>query len=640
MLWLSLFLRRAYSYKAKLPNEILITKNKTIMKKLLLTLVLFLSATCSFCQEYVVVNKLRFIISGSEAHLYGVWDIGEEEPLRGEVSIPVSITKGGKTYPVTKILDRAFSVDQSITSVIIPYTVKSIGEQAFSECHKLESVIIGDNVETIGSGAFQETALTSVDLPNSVKTIGSSIFNSCQQLTSVNLGTSVTSIEKLSFQYCTALKSVKIPNTVTSIGQQAFDGCSSLTSADLPDGVKSIGFMAFSGCGFTSVSIPKSVTELGGYCFEDCKELVSAKVYSNAIGSGVLTFNGCTKLKDVYLSPDVTGLGDYTFSDCSSLTTFNNNYVTAIGKYCFKNCSALRTFTATKVTQLGGSCFSGCSSLGCIDLSKCPSSDLKVTSLGNVNVLICLPEGSVSEKIFNIVIGNTCKEYRLEDGKPFYVPNTFDGFTAKSVVYERTFPSNSVSTIFLNYAPPVLEGVKYYKFDNYADGVLTFTEETAPKARTAYIIKTGSEEVRDFFIKTETKISWVNETGAQYYGQGGLLFVGTSQTQDVKALTDVPSYVQVDANTFKKVTSSDTDVEVPPFRAFIRNINFTTVSAPDELSIVLKDAETTGIEAIDNEQFTMDDAAGAWYTIDGVKLSGKPAQKGVYIHNGKKIVVR
>jgi hypothetical protein len=28
-----------------------------------------------------------------------------------------------------------------------------------------------------------------------------------------------------------------------------------------------------------------------------------------------------------------------------------------------------------------------------------------------------------------------------------------------------------------------------------------------------------------------------------------------------------------------------------------------------------------------------------WYTIDGRKLNGKPAKKGIYIHNGKKGVV-
>ena len=31
---------------------------------------------------------------------------------------------------------------------------------------------------------------------------------------------------------------------------------------------------------------------------------------------------------------------------------------------------------------------------------------------------------------------------------------------------------------------------------------------------------------------------------------------------------------------------------------------------------------------------------GAWYTLQGVKLFGRPNLPGVYIHNGKKILVR
>jgi hypothetical protein len=31
---------------------------------------------------------------------------------------------------------------------------------------------------------------------------------------------------------------------------------------------------------------------------------------------------------------------------------------------------------------------------------------------------------------------------------------------------------------------------------------------------------------------------------------------------------------------------------------------------------------------------------GLWYTLDGKRLSGKPTQKGIYIHNGKKVVIK
>ena len=32
--------------------------------------------------------------------------------------------------------------------------------------------------------------------------------------------------------------------------------------------------------------------------------------------------------------------------------------------------------------------------------------------------------------------------------------------------------------------------------------------------------------------------------------------------------------------------------------------------------------------------------ADAWYTLDGRKLNGKPTTKGLYIHNGKKVIIK
>ena len=32
--------------------------------------------------------------------------------------------------------------------------------------------------------------------------------------------------------------------------------------------------------------------------------------------------------------------------------------------------------------------------------------------------------------------------------------------------------------------------------------------------------------------------------------------------------------------------------------------------------------------------------ADAWYTLDGVRLDGKPTKKGLYIHGGRKVVVK
>ncbi|MBR1462558.1 MAG: leucine-rich repeat protein [Prevotella sp.] len=49
-----------------------------------------------------------------------------------------------------------------------------------------------------------------------------------------------------------------------------------------------------------------------------------------------------------------------------------------------------------------------------------------------------------------------------------------------------------------------------------------------------------------------------------------------------------------------------------------------------------EDSEATGIESVDKSQTD----EGAWYTIHGVKLPAMPTEKGIYIHNGKKVVIK
>ena len=44
------------------------------------------------------------------------------------------------------------------------------------------------------------------------------------------------------------------------------------------------------------------------------------------------------------------------------------------------------------------------------------------------------------------------------------------------------------------------------------------------------------------------------------------------------------------------------------------------------------DADTTG----EGKAF----AAQGWYTLDGMKLNAAPTEKGVYINNGKKVVIK
>ncbi len=60
-----------------------------------------------------------------------------------------------------------------------------------------------------------------------------------------------------------------------------------------------------------------------------------------------------------------------------------------------------------------------------------------------------------------------------------------------------------------------------------------------------------------------------------------------------------------------------------------------TATDNQRLTAVFKVDESTGIETV-NAQSDED----VWYTLNGHKLAGKPTQKGVYIHNNKKVIIK
>lgn len=80
---------------------------------------------------------------------------------------------------------------------------------------------------------------------------------------------------------------------------------------------------------------------------------------------------------------------------------------------------------------------------------------------------------------------------------------------------------------------------------------------------------------------------------------------------------------------------------MPAHKAFLYIPRTTQSSSARAITLSFAD-NITGVETIDNGQLTIDNYAGAdvWYTINGVKLSGKPTAAGMYINNGKKIIIK
>lgn len=57
-------------------------------------------------------------------------------------------------------------------------------------------------------------------------------------------------------------------------------------------------------------------------------------------------------------------------------------------------------------------------------------------------------------------------------------------------------------------------------------------------------------------------------------------------------------------------------------------------------SIDFGEGEATAIKEIGNSQSSNRKSPDVWYSLNGVRLSGKPTQRGIYINNGKKVVIK
>ncbi len=209
----------------------------------------------------------------------------------------------------------------------------------YSQRGYIKKVVIDNSLTYIGKRAFYGCfALTSVTIPNSVTSIGESAFSGCSKLTSITIPNSVTSIGSGAFRDCSELTSITIPNSVTSIESSTFHGCSRLTSVTIPNSVTSIGGSAFYGCSkLTSITIPNSVKKIDGY-----------------------VFYGCSSLSSITIPNTVTEIVNHAFFGCHSLTTITiPSTVTWIGERAFCNCSGLISLTcqATVPPKCGNNCF-------------------------------------------------------------------------------------------------------------------------------------------------------------------------------------------------------------------------------------------------------------------------------------------
>ena len=163
-------------------------------------------------------------------------------------------------------------------------------------------------------------------------------------------------------------------------------------------------------------------------------------------------------------------------------------------------------------------------------------------------------------------------------------------------------------------------GTKVAAFTSANGDNMHFDIVDAISAQTPYLIDPANN--RD--INTPIVLSGVTiQVSPQTVTYGNISFTGIYTPTAIDG-----KYFVAAGNTIKKSTSGS----LKGFRAYIE-----TTSGARTLTLDFGDGETTGVVTMEDVRGKMSDE---WNTLDGRKLDKKPTSKGLYIVNGKKVVVK
>ena len=549
-----------------------------------------------------------------------------------------------------------------ITELVIPNSVTSIGNYAFYGCRGLTSVTIGNSVTSIGSSAFYNcSGLTSVTIPNSVTNIGSTAFSGCSGLNSVTIG-----------------------NSVTSIGSTIFSGCSSLTSVRFENSKDNTPIVlennnVFSDCPLDEVYIGRKLsyttTSSAGYSpFYKKTTLRSVKFTDKETEISDYEFYGCTNLTDVSMGDGVKSIGAYAFSGCSSLEHFTcGRQLESIGKEAFSDCTSMTKFRtrAAVPPTCGAQALDDINKWECtlyvptesiddyqaadqwknfffiekFNLQGDSNGDDVVNAKDYSGVASYIMDDTPAEfdaeasdvdengdidvrdyvGIANIIstgsiYGGTSNNAKAAMSKGAAMPMT-DESDAENVIYVENVSGSKNSQIELSVRMRNASDIRGFQFDLYLPEGVTIANNAKASLSS------------DRLAAGDAHTLMVNEVT-----DGAVRFLCSSMNDESFAVGD-GEIATLTVNIADNMTNGDYDVVVK--NALMTETDISRSYEADDIKSTLTVLDQTGVETVtaDNER-----RDGTIYTVGG-QLVGKKAttsqlRKGIYIRNGKKIVVK
>ncbi|WP_024998710.1 leucine-rich repeat domain-containing protein [Prevotella falsenii] len=599
-----------------------------------------------------------------------------------EVKMPASLTTIGEsaftecsklanvTFPdnsqLEKIGRNAFQ-NSAITGIKLPESLKTLGVESFHSCKKLESI----------------------DIPAGTTNVASQAFTSCSKLVSINVHKDNEKYTSLDGMLVSKDKTrlmtfppgkansryTRVPSFITAI-DSAFYSCVELTNVTIPKTVTEIGDFAFSNTkNLTSISFLGDIPKLEDRAFLNTDvtkiTLFVRKRWFEDSNNATTIANMKTKgFKDIHPSfiapnPDydrgieyfptsINTVGVIAFDTPRNSViipekvnekyngTTNTYEVATVLDYAFEDNQATETVVFLgDLEEIGLNAFSKKSTSG--ENNKIKNIYFVDNTVPNM--------ASVSFKTPNY--------YPFTDNQNIYVKQS------KVAAYKDKWQIDNHTLNITHEIPQITNkngGTVCFPFDvKYPTGKDANDIKPYVPVDYTYAYAASNPIVRaysldDYYVpayvgalirskKTDNVTSYCQMDEDQMHKEDKLQAVGYNKNAEnrmVEAVEDVSitnepgfQYYAFSKKYGKFVKVMD-GVKIPYFKAYFRLKNSPTSPAKG-FSIVFDDEDVpAGIDGI--TEFGKDNDNAPYYNLNGVQVS-KPS-KGVYIHNGKKVIIK
>lgn len=586
---------------------------------------------------------------------------------------------------MTVIGEGAFQNAKALKRIELPSTVTTISKDAFNTCSSLTEVVIPASVTTIDATGFQECAKLekfTVDKNNTVYSSVDGFLLSKDKKTLVSfppakantyytmLPPTIETIGKQAFYFVQALENVTIPEKVKKIEDFAFDRVGNLNTIAFlgKTPITDVAASAFNPANVDKTKIDLSVRKDAKAAF-DSDPLwsqfrtrgVSFFKETNGAGNGTTEYFPLSKKAvmivgtqaDVYtyvVKPTVIDDNNNTYEVRLWGDYAMNDNTTNIQEVVFKNTLDYVGLDAFKKSN-------GTSSVKRIYFTATePTKDMSVTKWEYFDNL-----GNYTQKEFEPSLKVYVKKsaenaYKTATGWSRYAGQTSYKIPGEINIahWYGTFAREFDADLGI-YARENNEAGRIGAFITQTAGMSTETDATGVQT-TKFIMKSinyGNTHVTDYdYVPAETGVLLESRSGAStpadfYYAIGEKDNVTYSLSNNImegvtvkdtkkQSSTSDPIFAMTTAGIFKPLKIG-TDRTIPVHKAVARPK--VTLSASAKVMFVFDDGEdhniVNAIETVENNN-VLDN--NAYYNLQGQRVENP--QHGVFIHNGKKVVLK